>query len=247
MTIKLYRNIECQGLLSGTSPYAAKLEIWLKMADIPHEVVIVTAMEAVENGPRGLMPYIDLDDERIGDTSLIIERLNELHRDPLNDQRLTERQVSIGDLVKSMCETEMFWITVYGRFADDDCDWRSIAHFNYGEIPEEQLEEVLTAARQFALHRLDGSKLGRYDSEFVIKDLRRCLKALSHTLGDQPFLFGDNPSVYDATLFGAVSQFVHYPYRTSHVGVAREYTNLVDYCDRLRATYFDYEPKAGEL
>ena len=245
MTLKFYRTAQCEGLVGGFSPYVAKVDVWLRMAGIPYEEIVMVAAEAIESGPRKLSPYIDLDDERIGDSSIIIDRLSALHNDPLNDARLSEEQVVLGELVKSMCEYDLFYIMAYGRYGDDNTDFESLCKFNIGCPPDQNADEAVAQFRQFVQDKLDAWRIGRYSAEYVTQELRRCLSVLSKALGAKPYLLDEKPSVYDASLFGELTQLIYFPYRNSQVAVSREYTNLVDYCDRLRAEFYDYPPQDG--
>lgn len=233
----------CGDMQGSLSPYAAKLDLWLRMAGIPHERDVQPFMPMMAAAPKGLFPYVELDGEIVDDSSIIIDRLKELHDDPLDDARLTAKQKATGELVKSMCEHELQFIMAYGRFGDDASDYRSLISFNFGGLPDEELDALLDDTRAFVVDKLHHWKIGRQKPEFVEQELRRCLSALSANLGDQPYLFGDKPSTYDATLYGILSSLVYFPFRNSQVAVSREYTNLLEYCDRLQAEFFDYKPK----
>lgn len=240
--LTFYRTAPCEGLVGGFSPYVGKLDLWLRMARIPHEPIVMVATEAMSTGPRNLSPYIELDGEQIGDSSVIIQHLKKLYNDPLDDGRLLGEQVIIGELVKSMCEYDLFYIMAYGRYGDDRSDYKSLCKFNIGDLPEDQLNEAVEGLRAFVQQKLDSWTIGRYEPEYVMAELKRCLGVLSNVLADQPYLFGDHPSTYDSSLFGMLAAIIHFPFRNPQVEVAREYNNLVEYCDRVRATYYDYEP-----
>lgn len=243
--LRFYRPAPCGGLVGSLSPYVHKVDLWLRMTGVPYEEVIGTAAELIFGAPRQLSPYIDLDEERIDDSRIIIDRLKALHNDPLNDGRLTQAQKVRGRLIKNFCEDEFFYLMAYGRF-DKDTDWRSVALFNLGDtVPEEQQEEAIEAWRGLVNEKLHIWRIGRYDADFVNKELRRCLGLLSEILGYRPWLFDDAPCIHDVELCAALTQIIHFPYRCPQVEIAREYTNLVEYCDRIRETYYDYDSGAA--
>lgn len=225
--------------MSGSSPYIYKLELWLRMAGIPYEEVVKPAAVLLAEAPRGLSPHVELDGQVLDDSSVIIEHLKALHNDPLNDARLTRDQEVMGGLVKSLCEHELLFILAYGRFGTPDSDYESICRFNLGgTVPDDQIDGAIQQFHGMVQGMLHTWRIGRHEPDFVEAELRKCLDMLSHTLGDQAYLFGDEPSTHDAALFGMVASIVHYPYANPHVAIAREYTNLVDYCDRIRAKFF---------
>lgn len=240
--LKLYRPAPCEGLLGSLSPYAHKIELWLRMAGIPYEEEILSAVELLASAPRGLFPYVDLDGERIDDSTIIVDRLRDLHNDPLNDGRLTRAQQVQGELIQSLCDHELNFIMAYGRFGDEDSDYKTLCRFNVGDyVPAEQLEERAEAYRAGAKKTLHYWRIGRYDSEYVNNQLRKCLGMLSYILGEQPWLFDEAPSTHDVGLCAHLSSLIYFPFRNPQTAVANEYTNLVEYCDRIRAAYYDYD------
>ncbi len=70
---------------------------------------------------------------------------------------------------------------------------------------------------------------------------RRDLKAASDILGSQPYLFGEQPCLADATLFAFVNCFVTLP-DNSRSEIRRyligDASNLVAHFDRMRRKYW---------
>ena len=63
------------------SPYCLKLETYLRMTGIAHEVVWNSD---TSKAPKGKLPYIIDGDQVMGDSVLIIDYLKEKHGDPLD-------------------------------------------------------------------------------------------------------------------------------------------------------------------
>ena len=106
----------------------------------------------------------------------------------------------------------MYYILMYTRWKDGDYKAYARFFFSDDDLPDDQREEAEANMVAFANDLLHKSRLGRYDSEFVQKELRKCLDILSMSLGDGPWLFGDAPSTYDATLYGFLAAFIHNPF-----------------------------------
>ena len=245
--LKFFRTDAYHGLMGGLSPYMYKIDLWLRMTGVPHEKIIEPFSALLAQSPRGLVPFVELDGETIDDSTIILERLAKQHDDPLNDHRLTVEQHSQGILVRSLCEHELFYLMSYGRLGDERSDYQTLIEFNLGgSLPEEKLERAVEAYRASVLKRLYAWRIGRYEDEFIIKELRKCLGALSVILGDREWLFDDKPSIYDLDLFSMLAQIIHYPLRNPQVAIAREYSNLVVYCDRIRASYYGYDSDNDE-
>ena len=81
------------------SPFCTKLEAYLRMAEIPYEAIEGDPRKA----PKGKIPWIEVDGESIGDSSLIIDHLKRQLGDPL-DARLSDEQHALGHAVKRMFE-----------------------------------------------------------------------------------------------------------------------------------------------
>lgn len=237
--LTLYRSPAYEGLLGGASPFVYKLETWLRMANLPFQTVNKQPVALMEEAPRGLVPYVDLDGERLDDSSIIIDRLKQLHNDPLDDARLSQSQHVQGRLIKSLCEHDLYDILAYARWIDGD--YETYGEFFLQEVPARERKAETDKFHRFLKERLHVWKLGRYDSDFVYESLRAHLGDISYLLGDGPFLFDDEPSTYDTTVFGIVASILHFPLPNPDVKIANEYSNLVAYCDRIRAKYYDYE------
>lgn len=238
--LTLYRTARYEGLLGGASPFVYKLETWLRLAGIEYEDKELSVLELLSTAPRGLIPYVDLGDERLDDSSIIIDRLKVLHGDPLNDGRLTKDQCAVGELVKSLCEHELFYLMAHGRWADGD--YKTHGDFLFEFLPEDQRPAAIEMHCNTIKELLHTWRFGRYDAEFVRNTLTNRLATLSNVLGEGPWLLGDAPSTYDAGLYGAVASFVHYPLPDPHAEISRKFDNLVSYCDRIRSDYFDWSP-----
>lgn len=78
--IKVYQFAPAWGL-PNASPFCMKLETYLRMADIPYEIV---PNADVRKAPKGKMPYIKHEGKVIGDSGLIIEYLKSVYGDKLD-------------------------------------------------------------------------------------------------------------------------------------------------------------------
>jgi len=74
--IKLYQFPTAFGLLN-ISPFCMKLECFLRLAKLDYQIVNMTNPR---QGPKGKGPYIEDGDVRMGDSSLIIDDLQDSKR-----------------------------------------------------------------------------------------------------------------------------------------------------------------------
>ncbi len=225
--------------LGDVSPFVYRLETWLRMAEIPYESRILSVAGALKTAPRRMIPFIDLDGERLGDSSLIINWLIDLHDDPLNDSRLSVEQRNLGELIKTLCEHELFYIMTYGRW--NDGDWVTFAHRVAHPVPGFLVSIMKGRIKKKAESMLYNFRLGRFDQEHIRKIFKEKLTQIDSFLDQKPFLFGDEPSTYDAGLYAILASIVHFPLQNPHVEIARSHPGIVQYCDRIKETYFPAE------
>jgi hypothetical protein len=98
------------------SPFCCKLETWLRMTGIPYEVVDTPDPR---KGPKAKVPFIVDGNQRLGDSTLIIEHLKKTRGvDP--DAWLDERQRATSLLVQRVVEEHYAFITLYTHFIRDE-------------------------------------------------------------------------------------------------------------------------------
>jgi len=214
------------------APFPLKLGTWLRMAGLPFEVVIANDPG---KGPKGKSPWIEYDGERIGDSSLIIEFLEDRFFPDL-DAHLDARQRALSLCVQRMLEEHYHQCFEHQLF--------------FGRGGDERLREfastmpmVLRQLLPIILKRVFSKQLyergmGRHSDEVIIAQGKADLDALAELLGEQRYFLGDRPASIDACVFGflGVSLYVEgdnplYRYGSSH-------ENLMRYCERMREQYF---------
>src|SRR6478672_10962672 len=102
------------------SPFCAKLECYLRMAEIPYK----TAAMRIGKAPKGKIPYVVLPDgKEMGDSQLIIEHLERAlaaEGKPALDDGLSPRDRAIGHLTQRALDEAYYFVTLYSRWRTDD-------------------------------------------------------------------------------------------------------------------------------
>ncbi|XP_050389124.1 failed axon connections homolog, partial [Patella vulgata] len=81
--------------------------------------------------------------------------------------------------------------------------------------------------------------IGRHSYEEMVGIEEGDLRAMSEFLGTKSFFFGHKPCETDCALFGQLSQLRwQLPNTKGEYFVNEKYTNLRDYCDRMKATFW---------
>ena len=100
--VYLYQFSRCT-LGPNPSPFCLKLELFLRMNNIPHEIVSTRTM-----GPKDKIPYIAYNEEVVCDTDFIVEFLKKELKLSIDDH-LDPLQKAIGHAAEQMTEECTFW------------------------------------------------------------------------------------------------------------------------------------------
>jgi glutathione S-transferase len=218
--------------LPEKSPFVTKTEVQLKMAGLSYR----KEMAMPPASPKGQLPFIDDDGERIADSTFIRAHLEGKYGFDF-DAPLSLQARAEAWAFERMIEHHVYWALVGARWVDSVNFAKGPSHFFDGA--PEHLRDKLREDAQFRVaenYLLSG--LGRHAPEEDVDLAVRSLFALSVQLGDKAYLMGDTPCGTDATAFGALAgiltPFFDSPLRRR----AEQFGNLNAYVDRLMAQYF---------
>src|SRR5215471_15398166 len=106
--------------LPDPSPFVTKAEILLKMAGLPYR----TDITGFRKAPKGKLPYIDDDGEKIADSTFIRFHIEKKYRFDF-DRSLDAEQRAIAWAFEKLAEDHIYWAIVEARWCDR-------ANFNQG-------------------------------------------------------------------------------------------------------------------
>jgi glutathione S-transferase len=219
--------------LPSVSPFCLKLDTYLRMVDIPFEVVI----DATPFGaPKKKLPAIEHRGRFIGDSSFVIEYLErEFDCDPGRD--LSAAEQAVAQAFKRLIEENLYWTMVYDRWLVDS-NWRKFRDVVLVGIAPPVRRIIGPIARRGVRRSLKGQGIGIHSTEEIHAIGSRDLGAVADFLGDKPFLMGDTATGIDATAYGFLANILLAPIASPirDEGLARR--NLVDYLERIQSLYF---------
>jgi hypothetical protein len=100
--------------LPDPSPFVTKAEVLLKMAGLAYRI----DNTGFRRSPKGKLPYIDDDGERIADSTFIRWHLeNKYHID--FEKGLSAEQRAVGWAFEKMAEDNLYWARVEARWFDE--------------------------------------------------------------------------------------------------------------------------------
>ncbi|KAK6187009.1 hypothetical protein SNE40_006262 [Patella caerulea] len=207
------------------SPFPLKLETYFRMAKLEYK-----NSHERKSSKKGKIPFIEFEGQEVNDSSLIIEFINDKYKIDLNSH-LTPSERGIARAFQKMAEENLYWCVALHRWVYDNKDW---------------MRDVVGVPKLFVWivgrkikSEADGQGIGRHSYDEMIRIEEADIKAMSDFLDDKQFFFGDKPCETDCALFGQLSQLRwQLPGTKAEYFVNEKYTNLRDYCDRMKTTFW---------
>jgi isoprene-epoxide---glutathione S-transferase len=237
--ISVYGYVPAWGL-PDISPYVTKVVNYMTMAGIPFEWKPQDLGALGTDSPTAKLPYIIDDGVQVNDSTRIIQHLQQKYGDKL-DTHLSATDKAVGLAFQRMVEEYTYWSGVI------EPRWRTLERFEVyvpyivggpqlSELPPE-VQGALLAFRDKIVDEFDKQGMGLRTSEDVLVCLQEDLDALSTFLGAKPFLLGEEPTSFDATIYSTVRHIADSPWDWAGRDYARSKSNLVAYADRMRARF----------
>jgi glutathione S-transferase len=219
--------------ISSVSPFCLKLEAWMRMAGIEHELDVPAAPFGA---PKGKLPYVVFDDgSKLGDSTLIIERLARDHGLDF-EAHLDPRDKAVLHALRVMMEERLYFALVYSRWVEDD-GWAQIQPV-FGRIPAPMRWLVPSIARRAVRKQLWQQGIARHDRADVHAMACADIDAAAAILGERSWFGGEKPATLDATAYGFLANLLAQPWDSPESLRVREHQNLVDYVARAKAAWW---------
>ncbi|XP_043190776.1 failed axon connections homolog [Amphibalanus amphitrite] len=214
--------------MPNLSPFALKLETFLRMANIQY---VVDTEEP--QGVRGKCPWITINGEELSDSELIMDYLTKHFNNPIPEQ-LTPAQHGVGRAVQVMLD-EHTTLAVGRKRRILEQMGNSIDCFLKVYRSECVFKKLFVSLIKKKLYVRGMSE---YREEEALFFLYRELRALEDVMGDRPFLLADAPSTYDAAVFAQLTQVLLGCAPEVERYVRENHAVLVGYHKRMKAKYW---------
>ena len=224
--------------LPDPSPFVTKAEVLLKMSGLPFR----TDTSGFRKAPKGKLPYIDDDGERIADSTFIRWHLEKRHSIDF-DRTLGKEQRATAWAFEKMAEDNLYWAFVDARWSDDANFAKGPANF-FRSVPAPVRPIVTTMVRRSIRKTLHAQGLGRHTKAEIVAIGTRSLDAIADFLGDKPFFMGPEPAGIDATMFAFAAGALCPVFETPLRQAAQRHDNLRRYVGRMAARFY---PDLGEV
>jgi glutathione S-transferase len=229
--IKLYQFGPVLGRESA-SPFCVKMHYALRYKHIPFEVINLNSPTQVKKyNIRGKLPVTSYDGTLIADSSEIIRRLEENHREPwLYPENERERAYAL--LLEDWADESFYWHVVYENWLVDD-QYDKFATEIFSTMPAILRPVIKVVARRQARASLIGQGLGRMSVDEHRAKLGQCLDWLN-SLCEGKFLSGNDLSVADIAVAAQATSLLS-PITPYTAGEIRKRTRLLDWYERVIA------------
>jgi glutathione S-transferase len=215
-----------------------KAEVLLKMAGLAYRI----DNTGFRRAPKGKLPYIDDEGERIADSTFIRWHLeNKYHID--FEKGLSAEQRAIGWAFEKMAEDNLYWALVDARWFDDTNFAKGPMEF-FRKIPAPVRPLVIAFIRRQLKGTLYGQGMGRHNRTEIVALGARSIVAIAEFLGTKPFFMGSEPTGVDATIFAFVAGTLCPHFDTPLRTAAECHNNLRRYIGRMTARFY---PDLGQI
>lgn len=229
--LKLYQFERTWGI-PNLSPFCCKVETYLRMAGIEHEIKPALPMSA----PKGKLPYIEDNGKKLGDSRFIIEHLKSVYADL--DTSLTAEELAISTAMQRLLEEHLFWVALYSRWQFTDENWQVNKQAIFGALPPIIRDIAASHTRKKIRQQIHGHGMGRHQTEEIFALGKQDIDALAAYLDHKPYFFGDRPTTLDASAFGLLINICGCPIESPLKEHALTKENLVAYIERITHSFY---------
>jgi glutathione S-transferase len=181
------------------SPFVLEVERALRLAKLPFEHRRVDVMRIKELNPTGQLPVLLVGDEKVPDSTRILQRIEALSPGSLTGD-LDARGVAEAWLWEEFADTSLYPYVLATRWADDK-GWPVPRKAFFGFLPPVVRSVVGTAVRKKTIEKLVGRDFLRQGLEACYERMHRVLDALEQRAPEHGFWMGPRPTVADLGLF----------------------------------------------
>lgn len=236
--IRLHTFIDCLPGTPDPSGFVVKLMTVLRLTGVAHERI---EESNPATGPKGKMPFIEDGNVTMGDTVLILEHLKKTRGIDL-DRHLTSLQKAQSHALQRMLEERLYWTIVYSRWVDAN-NSEQFLKVLFAPVPWPIRGLISRKARKGVVTTLQGHGLGRHTEEEIYAFGAADIDVIVTTLGDQPFLFGQKPSVADATAFGMLVNIIGPGIPSPLRDAVKAHPQLIAYVERMQTLFDEAAPR----
>jgi len=214
------------------SPFVEKVRLALILKKVDHEMVGPKGPGDFKrwNPQTGKMPVLEIDGERIIDSTLICDRLETLYPEPPLLSKSPAPRAS-QRLLEDWCDESLYWYLMALRWTKKNTP--ATARQITAGLPALLRPIARRSLTRSISATVRGQGLGRLPDEVIVREFGERLDDLCTLLGERPFFFANELSRADLALYGMLSSGMSGP--TPEINrLVGERPALVQHIERVR-------------
>ena len=196
----------------------------------------------MRRAPKGKLPYIDDDGERVADSTFIRWHIEKKYGIDL-DRGLCAQERATAWAFEKLAEDHLYWAIVEERWGDD-ANFAKGPQIFFRQVPSPLRPVVIAMIRRRVRKALHAHGIGRHSKAEIGKLGIRSIDAVADFLGAKPFFFGPEPTGIDATAFAFIAGALCPIFTAAVRSAAERHDNLRAYVGRMTARYY---PERSEM
>lgn len=214
------------------SNYVMKSDIQLQMLGLDFD----RAIADLDSVSKHKAPYVTDGDLLVQDSNFIRAHFEQKLGRSLASGLSDEDSVTSWALER-MAEDHLATVMAMERWLKDGNFFRGPALF-FSDVPDEARENIMQEVRDGIAASQFARGMGRHSEAERMHLAAWDLQAIAIQLAGQDYLFGDTPTVADASVSAVLISCATEYFDTPLTGLVRGHTNLVGYMDRMKDRYF---------
>lgn len=231
--IKLYGFGPAFGLIDP-SPFVTKIDLSLRYLKIEYQTV--TDQQMLRKAPKQKFPFIEDEGQIIADSVFILDHLKHKYSADA-DHWLTPQQKATAQLISKSLDENLYWALVQSRWINDDT-WPTIRKQFFDGLPFPLNKVIASVARKSITKQINAHGMGKHSDDEINDIATRSFDSLSILLGNNEHFFGEQLSSLDIATFSMVGAFTLPNIDNKLSSIARTYSNLTAFTERLKQKYY---------
>lgn len=212
--------------LESLSPFCMKVEVYLKLAGLPYEVVAGDPRRA----PKGKLPFVEDDGTVVCDSGTILEHFEKKRATPF-DRDLGAEERARAHLVRRTLEESFYFVLLWSRWAEED-GWAVVKTF-FDALPVPVRWIAPPVVRKKVLDSIRAQGIGRHARDEIYRRGKEDLDAVATVIGDGPFVLGPKVTTVDATAYAFLANVLRAELDTPLRDHVKKDARLRSYVERV--------------
>ena len=222
------------GQVPNPSPFCMKVLLYLKHRNIPH-----VQRYDLYPGPRGLLPYIELNGVGYSDSTFIMQMLDS-HFKGKNHPSLSVKakaDQAVSTAVQRILENSLYWSLLRFRWYEEEGWAITSSNLVFNAVPKPFVPFIKHMAQKQTCAKMEKVGILQYTKEEVQSMCERDLAAISHFLGDKEYFHGEQMTETDLIVFSFTANLYYFPLQDSITKAMRKHKNLREFTERMKVNF----------